>query len=302
MSEEYLPSYLKLSRRELKEKIKKAQKLLTDCTICPWKCRVNRPEGQLGHCRAPAEAVISSAGPHFGEEPQLVGFYGSGTIFFTHCNLDCIFCQNWEISHEGQGSPVSSEELATIMLELQNQKCHNINLVSPSPHVAAILASLPLAIDGGLKIPFVYNTGGYDSLETLTLLDGIIDIYMPDFKYWEDDAGRRCSGPRDYPQRVKEGLLEMQRQVGDLRTGSNNIAFRGLLIRHLVLPENLAGTEEVVRFLARNVSPRCAVNIMGQYYPAYRANNHPLLGRSPKPEEIREAKKKAVSEGLRLIR
>jgi putative pyruvate formate lyase activating enzyme len=299
---DYTPSYLKLSLQELQERAAEAKKRLASCYICPWECHVNRLQGELGHCRSPANSVLSSYHAHFGEEPQLVGHFGSGTIFFTHCNLDCFFCQNWEISHEGEGREVGPETLAGLMLTLQEKKCHNINLVTPTPHVAAILEALPLAVEQGLKIPFVYNSGGYESLKTLKLLKGIIDIYMPDFKYWEPETARRCSGPPDYPERTREALKEMQKQVGDLKTDSRRIAYRGLLVRHLVLPGNLAGTREVVRFLAEEISPRCSVNIMDQYYPAYKAHLYPPLDRPLKSEEYREAKKIAARAGLQLVK
>lgn len=299
---EYTPSYLNLSFQELKERAVEAKKRLASCCICPWECRINRLQGQLGHCRSPAEATVSSYNAHFGEEPPLVGSFGSGTIFFTHCNLDCFFCQNWEISQEGRGSEVKAKTLAEMMLKLQKKKCHNINLVTPTPHVAAILEALLLAVELGLKIPLVYNSSGYESLETLKLLEGIIDIYMPDFKYGDAQTACRCSGPPDYPERTKEALKEMYKQVGDLKTDSRGVAYRGLLVRHLVLPGNLAGTAEVVRFLAEEISPHCAVNIMGQYYPAYRAHLYPPLDRPLKGSEYREAKKIAADAGLRLIK
>jgi putative pyruvate formate lyase activating enzyme len=189
-----------------------------------------------------------------------------------------------------------------MMLELQEKRCHNINLVTPTPHVAAILEALPLAVEQGLKIPLVYNSGGYESLKTLKLLEGIIDIYMPDFKYWESDIARRCSGPPDYPEHTRKALKEMHKQVGDLKTDSRGIAYRGLLVRHLVLPGNLAGTAEVVRFLAEEISPHCTVNIMGQYYPAYKAHLYPPLDRPLRSAEHHEAKKIAASAGLQLVK
>ena len=299
---DYKPSYLKFSPGELQERADKAKIRLASCDLCPWECHVNRLQDELGHCRSPANAVLYSGHAHFGEEPQLVGDFGSGTIFFTHCNLDCFFCQNWEISHGGEGRQVEANALAAMMLELQEKRCHNINLVTPTPHVAAILEALPLAVEQGLKIPLVYNSGGYESLKTLKLLEGIIDIYMPDFKYWESDIARRCSGPPDYPEHTRQALKEMHKQVGDLKTDSRGIAYRGLLVRHLVLPGNLAGTAEVVRFLAEEISPHCTVNIMGQYYPAYKAHLYPPLDRPLRSAEHHEAKKIAASAGLQLVK
>lgn len=298
----FTPSYLKLSRKELEEKAAQAKERLSVCDLCPWECRINRLEGELGHCRAPEKPVVSSYNPHFGEEPELVGFFGSGTIFFTHCNLDCLFCQNWEISQKGMGKEVSPDYLARIMLALQERHCHNINLVTPTPHVAGILEALIPAVEQGLKLPLVYNCGGYESLKTLWLLEGIIDIYMPDFKYFDAEIARRYSGPPDYPEKAKEALKEMQKQVGDLETDKNGVATRGLLVRHLVLPEDLAGTGEVVKFLQEEISPRCAVNIMRQYYPAYRAREHPPLDRPLTHREYAEARKKAATAGLRLLK
>ena len=286
----------------LAERAAEARRRLANCTLCPWECHVDRTQGEKGHCRAPARAVASGFNAHFGEEPPLVGYAGSGTIFFSHCNLDCVFCQNWEISHQGEGKEISSSELARIMLTLQQRGCHNINLVTPSPHVAPILQALLPAQEQGLKVPLVYNCGGYESVATLRLLEGIVDIYMPDFKYGEAAPARSCSGPPDYPTRARHALQEMQRQVGDLQMDAQGIAQRGLLVRHLVLPGGLAGTKEVVRFLAEEISPHCVVNIMGQYYPAYRAAQNPPLDRHVTSREIREARDTALAAGLRLVR
>lgn len=255
------------------------------CCLCPWGCLAKRREGEVGHCQAPSRAVVASVHPHFGEEPELVGFFGSGTIFFGHCNLDCIFCQNWELSQENAGREVDPQELSNYMLKLQERNGHNINFVTPTPHLAAIMEALPHAVENGLRVPLVYNCGGYEAADILRLLEGVFDIYMPDFKYADAETARRYSGPTDYPEMAKEALREMHRQVGDLKTHSNGIAYRGLLVRHLVLPENLAGTEEVVRFLAEEISPNTAVNIMRQYYPAYKAMNHPPLNRPLKGKE-----------------
>ncbi len=303
---ESIPSYGKLPGKKLEQKVREAKKRLSSCNLCPWDCQADRMGGELGRCRAPAEAVVASYSPHFGEEPQLVGVRGSGTIFFSHCNLECVFCQNWEISQEGTGRKVSPEALADIMMQLQRSGCHNINLVTPTPHVAVILEALTGAVEKGLKLPLVYNCGGYESLDTLRMLEGVVDIYMPDFKYWAEDTAREYSGPPDYPQRAREALKEMQRQVGDLKTDERGIAYRGLLVRHLVLPQDLGGTAEVVRFLAEQISPHCAANIMQQYYPAYKvleyASKYPALNRHLQHREYEEAKKTAAEAGLNLLK
>ena len=207
--------------------------------------------------------------------------HGSGTIFFTHCNLYCIFCQNYEISHGGEGEEISVEDLAAMMLFLQKRGCHNINFVTPSHQVYQILAALPLAIEGGLNVPLVYNTGGYDALETLRLLDGVVDIYMPDFKFWDPQVARDLCQAEDYPEIARQAVKEMHRQVGDLVVDESGVARRGLLVRHLVLPDDLAGTREIMEFLAREISPRTYVNVMGQYRPCGRAGEHPDLAQIP---------------------
>jgi len=245
--------------------------------------------------------VVSSHGPHFGEEAPLVGLQGSGTIFFTHCNLRCIFCQNYTISQLGQGRVVSKGELARMMLSLQQQGCHNINLVSPTHVVPQILEALQIAAGLGLSIPLVYNCGGYDSVETLKLLDGIIDIYMPDMKYSDERNARRFSGVKDYPRANREAVKEMHRQVGDLELDERGVAKRGLLVRHLVLPNGIAGTEGVVRFIAREISPNTYLNVMAQYYPCHRAFKIPSLSRPLTKEEFAEAVKLARAYGLERL-
>ncbi|MBN1380747.1 MAG: radical SAM protein [Deltaproteobacteria bacterium] len=247
--------------------IEKASSLLTECTVCPRRCGVDRISGETGFCRAGAFPVISSYGPHFGEESSLVGYGGSGTIFMTYCNLGCIFCQNYEISRFGRGHRISFEKFSAMMVALEQRGCHNINFVSPSHFVPHIIKALPAGVERGLTVPLVYNTGGYDSVETLKLLDGIVDIYMPDFKYTRSDIAKEYSDAPDYPEVVKAALREMHRQTGDLDTDEDGIAVRGLLVRHLVLPEGLAGTREAMRFLAAEISPNTYVNIMAQYHP-----------------------------------
>jgi len=272
--------------------------MLAECHVCPRHCGVNRLAGESGQCRTTNQAMVSSFGPHFGEEAPLVGRYGSGTIFFTNCNLRCLYCQNYDISQLGEGTTVSSEELAGMMLSLQAKGCHNINLVSPTHVVPFILEALELAASKGLHLPLVYNTGGYDSLETLTLLDGVVDIYMPDMKYSDEKIGEQLSGIKEYPQINKTAVKEMHRQVGDLQIDELGVAQRGLLVRHLVLPNRLAGTEEVVRFLAREVSTNTYLNIMAQYRPCYKAFDLPQLARPVNRQEYAEAMGLAYQQGL----
>jgi len=245
--------------------------------------------------------VVSSYGPHFGEEAPLVGRHGSGTIFFTYCNLQCVFCQNYTISQLGEGIAVGGEELARMMLSLQARGCHNINLVSPTHVVPYILDALELAVSAGLSLPLVYNTGGYDSVETLELLDGIVDIYMPDMKYSDERIAEQLSGIKDYPIVNKAAVKEIHRQVGDLQMDEQGVAQRGLLVRHLVLPNRLAGTQEVVRFLAQEVSTNTYLNIMAQYHPCHKAFDIPVLARPVLREEVSEAIDLAHQQGLHRL-
>ncbi len=300
LQDDITPLYLGLGDNELRERIKNAFELIKGCRLCPRQCGVDRTEGETGFCRTADIAIVSSWGPHFGEESPLVGRHGSGTIFFTHCNLGCLFCQNYTISHLGEGMEVSSERLASIMLELQGLGCHNINLVTPTHQVPMILDALPHAIERGLSVPIVYNTGGYDSVETLRLLEGIVDIYMPDFKYVDPEVARRYSLAEDYPDVAKAAIKEMHRQVGDLVI-RDGIALRGLLVRHLVLPEGLAGTEEVVRFIAEEISPNTYLNIMAQYHPCYKAFDYPPLDRRISSREYKEALNAAIKAGIKRI-
>jgi putative pyruvate formate lyase activating enzyme len=274
---------------------------LKECNLCPRNCMVNRTSGQEGICHTTTKAIVSSYGPHFGEEAPLVGRDASGTIFFTFCNLNCIFCQNYTISQSGEGKPVDSSTLADIMLKLQNKGCHNINLVSPTHVVPYILDALLLATDEGLSLPLVYNSGGYDSVHTLALLDGVIDIYMPDMKYSDDAAGKKYSGVDNYWSVNKVALKEMHRQVGDLRLGGEKVATGGLLIRHLVLPNRLAGTEGVVRFLAEEISKDTYLNVMSQYHPCHKAYEKQELARSITTDEFDEAVNIALQYGLRRL-
>lgn len=293
------PCYIKtFNSGDLKRRIKLLYKILEDCTICPRNCHVNRIKGELGICKVGKDPFISSVGPHFGEEKELVGRYGSGTIFLTGCNLKCIFCQNYDISHLGVGEEISIEELAEDMLYLQKIGCHNINFVTPTHQIPQIVASLEIAIERGLKIPLVYNTGGYDSVETLKILDGIFDIYMPDFKYWDEKSSERYSKARDYPSFAKKAIKEMFRQVGNLILDENGIALRGLIIRHLVLPDGREETENILKFIAEEISKDTYVNIMDQYRPCYRANEYPPLNRRITYEEFKHAIETALNLGL----
>lgn len=293
-------SYLALQRSgELSRLVAKASEHLKDCDLCARYCHVDRIAGLKGAvCRTGKNSVVYSFGPHHGEEDCLRGWNGSGTIFFSWCNLRCIYCQNSEISWEGQGQEASAEELADAMLSLQKRGCHNINLVSPSHVVAQILAAVAIAAGRGLKLPLAYNTGGYDSPEALTLLDGVVDIYMPDMKYGDSDLARKFSRVRSYVEVNQAAVLEMHRQVGDLVIDSDGLARRGLLVRHLVLPNHIAGSDKVLRFLAENVSRNTYINLMDQYRPCYRAEDYAQIGRTISREEFREARMAAAQYGL----
>jgi len=303
MAERFEPAYLELYRSgELKTRVKEAYRRLERCNICARECGVNRRESARGAaCRTGEQAVVSSCAPHFGEETPLVGYGGSGTIFFSWCNLMCQYCQNYEISQLGHGQKVEPENLAAMMLRLQESGCHNINFVSPSHVVPQILAGLLIAAGAGLDLPLVYNTGGYDSLETLELLDGIVDIYMPDMKYADPAVAHRYSKIQDYPAVNRAAVQEMHRQVGDLVVDERGIARRGLLVRHLVLPERLAGTQEIVRFLAEEISTDTYLNVMDQYHPCYKAGNLPPLNRRLNRQEYEEAVQMALDAGLNRL-
>ncbi|MGB2696576.1 MAG: radical SAM protein [Candidatus Zixiibacteriota bacterium] len=296
------PAYLKLkSQGELDKRIKALFKKLKSCDLCPRKCGVNRLEDEKGVCKTGSKAVVSSFGPHFGEESPLVGHSGSGTIFFTHCNLGCIFCQNYDISHQGNGNPVDEEYLVEVMLRLQNMGCHNINFVTPTHVIPQIVQVLSLAKQEGLNLPLVYNSGGYDSVETLKILDGIFDIYMPDFKYTDSQVAKRFSNAPDYPEVVKSALKEMHRQVGDLVINSRGIAQRGLLIRHLILPDDQAGTSEAMKFISEELSSNSYVNVMEQYRPEYKACEYPPLDRRITRNEFLNAIKIAKDNGIKRL-
>jgi putative pyruvate formate lyase activating enzyme len=297
------PAYLSLLHSgKLRRRVDAAYQRLEACDICPRQCGANRRQGSEGAvCRTGERAVVASYNPHFGEEDPLVGVGGSGTIFFAWCNLKCQYCQNADISQLGHGREVDPPELATMMLRLQHMGCHNINFVSPTHVVPQILAAVLTAAEAGLRLPLVYNTGGYDSLATLALLDGVFDIYMPDMKYSDEGTARRLSKVKDYPRINQAAVAEMQRQVGDLRTDEQGIAQRGLLVRHLVLPGGLAGTGDIVRFLANQVSLDTYINIMGQYRPCYKAYQIPELNRRITPQEHAEAVQLAQEAGLHRL-
>ena len=273
--------------------------MLEECRLCGRECRVNRLESVKGAvCRTGEKAVVSSFNAHFGEEAPLVGQNGSGTIFFTNCNLKCQFCQNYQISQLAEGREDSPEEIAATMLHLQSQGCHNINFVSPTHVIPQIMAALLIAAEKGLQVPLVHNTGGYDSLEALRLLDGIVDIYMPDMKYGDEKVGRRYSKVKEYPQVNQAAVREMHRQVGDLVMDEQGVALQGLLIRHLILPNGLAGTAEIAKFLAEKISPETYLNVMSQYRPMYKAHEYPRINRRPTMEELQEAVTLAHEAGL----
>ena len=297
------PAYLRLHRTgELPERARRAVARLEVCDLCARYCRVDRTRSVEGAvCRTGRRAVVHASFPHHGEERPLRGVAGSGTVFFSFCNLRCLYCQNWEISWEGEGREVDAPELARLMLELQRQGCHNVNLVTPSHVVAQVLEALALAAGEGLRLPIVYNTGGYDSPEALALLDGVVDVYMPDMKYGDSRLARRYSKVPDYVEVNRAAVKEMHRQVGDLRVDGRGIAQRGLLVRHLVLPGNAAGSEEVMRFLAEEVSRDTYVNVMDQYRPCYRADEVPEIGRRPTGAELREAFEAARRHGIHRL-
>jgi len=329
------PAYLSLSEEQWDEKLRNAKELASPCILCGRRCLAmrfgevkyplddstgnsawdshedpatkhtgsfaNSTHPATGVCRTGDKAVVSSFGPHFGEEPPLVGTRGSGTIFFSNCNLRCIFCQNYDIAHLAEGQAVTDEQLGRLMLRVQKMGCHNVNLVSPTHVVPNMLAALRFAARQGLNIPLVYNTGGYDSLETICLLDGVVDIYMPDMKYGEPEPAGEFSMAQDYPEVNFAAVKEMHRQAGDLVMDEDGVAVRGLLVRHLVLPEGAAGTEKVMRCIAETISLNTYVNIMVQYRPYYKAVGHSVLGRRVTGREFRTALRIAAKAGLKRV-
>ncbi len=256
--------------RKLQERLPAAMELLRQCRVCPRNCGVSRSTGETGICGMPVDLVIASANLHHGEEPPISGSGGSGTIFLSGCNLSCVYCQNYPISQFRVGDIYTAAETAAMMIDLQRRGAHNINFVTPSHYVPSLMQALLIAYESGLRIPLVYNSSGYDSIETLRLLEGIIDIYMPDMRYNDSEQARRYSGAADYPEINRAAIKEMYRQVGALQI-KNGVAVRGILIRHLVLPENIAGSSEIFEFIAREISPETYVAVMSQYFPAHKA-------------------------------
>jgi len=291
---------LPIDVRSFSQPVQQLWGYMEPCVLCPRKCKANRSKGQTGFCGIAGLPVVSSVNPHFGEESVLVGAGGSGTIFFAGCNLGCVFCQNFDISHYRHGRRVTIEQLAGSMLELQDYGCHNINFVTPTHVIPAITAAIELAHNAGLTLPTVYNCGGYESVETLKLLDGFVDIYMPDMKYSDPAVAEELSHAADYWQVNQAAVAEMHRQVGDLQV-RNGLATRGLLVRHLVLPENLAGSFEIIDFLAEQISPATTINVMAQYRPCYKAHLHPKINRRPTFEEIESVRQYAIEKGLNVL-
>jgi putative pyruvate formate lyase activating enzyme len=294
------PAYLKLHRTgELKKRGEALWNLMESCELCPRRCGVNRIDGEEGFCQASAQLEISSYHPHFGEERPLVGKGGSGTIFLTNCGLRCVFCINWEISQGGSGRSTSLVEMADMMLRLQEMGCHNINFVTPTHYAAHIVLALDMAASKGLRLPLVYNTCGWEQVEVLKMLDGIIDIYLPDFKYADGKmAAAYSSGSKTYPEMTKATLLEMHRQVGVARPGKDGLMYRGLMIRHLVMPNGVAGTREVIQWIGENLPKDTYLNIMSQYRPMYKAFEYPKISRRLTRKEYDEALRWAKEAGL----
>lgn len=301
--DDYIPKYIKEKQQGgLLKKINQASSLLASCTLCPRQCKVDRTKEEKGYCSTGKKALVSNFSAHFGEEPQLVGDHGSGTIFFSNCNLKCIFCQNYDISVRGMGQEADDEKIASIMLHLQKIGCHNINLVTPSHVVPQILKALNIAIDYGLNIPLIYNCSGYESIDTLCILKNIIDIYMPDFKFWDPDLSKKYCHSRDYPHITRKAIKEMHDQVGDLKVDKSGVACSGLLVRHLVMPGNLDGTHEILKFIKEKISPQTRINVMSQYHPMGDADKIKELSTPLTPEEFRTAIDMAKRLNLEIIR
>jgi putative pyruvate formate lyase activating enzyme len=298
--DEWHPAYHRLEQDgRFATRVDQAYAMFENCQLCPRQCGVNRLKGETGFCRAPVDPIVFSAHPHFGEEISLVGRHGSGTIFFSNCNLRCIFCQNWPIAHEGKGKRVQDEDLAGMMLHLQKIGCHNINLVTPTHVMPNILNATRIALGKGLCLPLVYNTSGYEGLEIVRLLDDIVDIYLPDLKYMDGgQAAKYSAGASDYPEVTKAAIIEMNRQVGGLQTDRRGIAQRGLMIRHLVMPNRVAGTDRFVRWVAEALSESTYVNIMPQYHVEYKAYEYPEIARGITVQEFLEAMDWAEEAGL----
>lgn len=284
------PSYLNISEEQFKKRIESAENILQSCHLCPHRCSVNRIDGKTGLCRSTANVKISSYNAHFGEEPPISGTKGSGTIFFTNCTLSCVFCQNYPISQMGNGNLVDIIQLSKMMLDLQKRGCHNINLVTPTHFVPQIIKAIWEARKEGLSIPMVYNSSGYEEVTTLKLLDGIIDIYLPDSKYADNAIAWKYSKATGYFDVLKNALKEMYRQVGDLKLDENDIAISGLIIRHLVLPNNLSGTDQILPWIAENISPDTYISLMSQYFPAFKAQDYVDISRKVNKKEYQKAK------------
>jgi putative pyruvate formate lyase activating enzyme len=303
--EDWEPAYLRVQREGLMAaKVAAARAELRCCRACPRECAVDRWSGETGPCHTGRHALVASAFPHHGEEDPLRGRRGSGTIFFAYCNLGCVFCQNWDISQAPAGPECPPGDIAALMLDLQGRGCHNINFVTPEHVVPQVVEAIALAVPQGLRIPIVYNTSAYDSPSSLRLLDGLVDIYMPDFKFWEPETARRLARARDYPERARQAIAEMHRQVGVLRTDRDGVARRGVLVRHLVMPGLLTETAAIFRWLAEALSPDTYVNVMAQYRPAYRVpgdRRYADIDRAPRSEEITAAYLAAREAGLRRL-
>ncbi len=292
------PGYIRLYHKGVLESIaSELEEIYHCCRLCPHNCRVDRTNGEKGICATGAEPVVASFGPHFGEEPPLTGFRGSGTVFFSGCSLKCIYCQNYDISQFRHGSAVTSERLADIMLSLQAQGCHNINFVTPTHVIPSVLRALLIAVEGGLSVPLVYNSSGYDSMEILRLLDGIFDIYMPDFKYAEEKTGIELSGITQYPEVAKDAIKEMYRQVGDLVVDKHGIAVKGLIVRHLILPGHTDESKRIIDFI-ESLSSGIYLNLMDQYHPEYKVFDIPDMNRRITKAEYAEVVSYAVGKGM----
>lgn len=276
------------------------QRILETCALCPRACKVNRLRGDVGYCGIGNEIFVAHYGPHFGEEPLISGMHGSGTIFFSSCNLRCVYCQNFQISHECIGKNITIDELIEIFFTLQSKGLHNINLVSPTPYVPFIAAAIDSSRGKGIHIPFVYNTHAYETVDTLRMLDGLIDVYLPDFKYWSGDVASRLSSARDYPETARRAILEMKRQVGNLVI-EGGMARKGILVRHLILPSNLAGSRQVLGWIKRELGPETYVSLMSQYNPLYRASDYPMLGRRIREDEYDTLLDFVVKEGFENV-
>lgn len=299
-NQSYTPGYIALHRSgELKRRGETLWEILKDCRLCPRQCRVNRLAGETGFCNATSRLRVASFHAHFGEERPLVGMGGSGTIFFSHCNLGCVFCQNWDISHGGAGTDCEIEDLAGMMLHLQDNGCHNINIVTPTHYSPHVVMALDLAASGGLRVPLVYNIGGWERTEILAILDGIVDIYLADLKYMDAHYSERYSSEAtDYPTVTRAALLEMNRQVGVADPAGNGVIYRGLMIRHLVMPAGVSGSLDAMRWIAGHLPGQTYVNIMMQYRPAFQAHLYPEINRSVTGSEYKAVVREARERGL----